>query len=381
MWCRKPHSSRRGGATGGLWRVSAGSRTFRPPTRLPAPRPPKRGPAPRARATETRPDPSVTCSGRQRVSEPPPARLRPPPAGTMGAPRAPLEASAVADAVRFFDHMADLVDPRFYHDEQRDAPNRRFLKKAARAAAAAESKALAKASKRARLDPDAAVSTIALQRSKQAARQAERAAAGGGGGGGGGQPPRGGAAEPGPGSAAAAAAGGGLQLNIASGAARRARWGRGGRGARVRGARPPRCTRAARCTLLRLRLAPPPHLALTPRPPPPAPRPPPAVPRPRALARGAAPAARGAHPGGAHRAPRRGVGRQGREKGRQGRQGEEAPQVAGGPGQGVAAAADREAAQGAARRGQQAVRGRARARSRAWEGKCSARTPAGPALQ
>jgi hypothetical protein len=125
----------------------------------------------------------------------------------------------VSDACRFFDHMADLIDPRFYYDDKRDAPNPRYLKKAARHAARAEAKVLAKATKRAKLDPDAALTTVSeVQRSKAAAKAAEKVAAAAKRGGGGQPPaPRGGAAELGPGSAAAAAQKG-MQFTIGSGA-------------------------------------------------------------------------------------------------------------------------------------------------------------------
>lgn len=77
----------------------------------------------------------------------------------------------VGDACRFFDHLADLVDPKYYYDDQREPVNMRFMKKTARSAAKAALKEHYKQNKRAKLDPDAAVTTVELQRSKQEAKQ------------------------------------------------------------------------------------------------------------------------------------------------------------------------------------------------------------------
>ncbi|GBF94110.1 hypothetical protein Rsub_07097 [Raphidocelis subcapitata] len=145
----------------------------------------------------------------------------------MGAPQT-ADAQLVGEACRFFDRLADLIDPRFYYDDEREPLNLRFMKKAARGAAKAALKESAKQGKRARLDPDAAVTTVELQRNRAEAKKAAAAGGGGagggapagGGGGGGGQPPdaqRGGAAEPGPGSARQQ--GQGFRLNISSGPA------------------------------------------------------------------------------------------------------------------------------------------------------------------
>jgi len=148
----------------------------------------------------------------------------------------------VGEACKFFDHMADLIDPRFYYDDGRETVNLRFMKKAARGAVKETLKQHKKENKRAKLDPDTALTTIELQRSKQAAKQQQKQQLGAGGKAGGAaaaagvQPPaaaaaggkqqqqqRGGAAEPGPGSSAhqqQQQQNKGMQLNISAGRSR-----------------------------------------------------------------------------------------------------------------------------------------------------------------
>mgnify|MGYP001811097987 CR=1 FL=1 len=127
------------------------ARSRAPQAAPPAAAPPTPAPAPPPPPPLPRPCPHL------------PPRPLAPPAGVS---------ERAAAAVRFFDRLADLVDPKFYYDSDRDTVNLRYMKKADRGAAKAQM-------------------TVELQRSKQAAK------AGGGGGG----AARGGAAGAGPGSA------------------------------------------------------------------------------------------------------------------------------------------------------------------------------------
>jgi hypothetical protein len=165
----------------------------------------------------------------------------------------------VGEACRFFDHMADLIDPRFYYDDGRDPINLRYMKKAARNDAKAALKEKGKQQKRTKLNPEAALTTVELQKKQQAAKQQQQqeaaaaAAAGGKGGGkgsaaaGGAQPPaaaaghqRGGAAELGPGSARQQQQNG-LQFKISSGRCTLAQCREAFRALCVHGARPINC--------------------------------------------------------------------------------------------------------------------------------------------
>ncbi|GLC33579.1 hypothetical protein PLESTB_000091000 [Pleodorina starrii] len=71
----------------------------------------------------------------------------------------------VAEHARFFDHLVELVPPRFYYDDDARV-NTRFLKKEAREELKADVKFKAKIAKLEKLDPDKAVTTLELQRRK-----------------------------------------------------------------------------------------------------------------------------------------------------------------------------------------------------------------------
>lgn len=64
---------------------------------------------------------------------------------------------------RFFNQLADLVDPRYYHAEEREPHNPKFMKRDAAAAAKQAFKEARKANKLARLDPDGPKTTTQLQ--------------------------------------------------------------------------------------------------------------------------------------------------------------------------------------------------------------------------
>ncbi|WIA40686.1 hypothetical protein OEZ86_004382 [Tetradesmus obliquus] len=86
-------------------------------------------------------------------------------------------AAAVAGHCRFFDYLADLVDPKFYHADDREHINPKYMKHAERAATKRAFKEQYKQKKRAKLDPDAVKTTTELHK-KQAQEAAERQAAG-----------------------------------------------------------------------------------------------------------------------------------------------------------------------------------------------------------
>jgi hypothetical protein len=65
---------------------------------------------------------------------------------------------------QYFDHLADLVDPKYYHDDGREPVNPKYMKKTARIATKQAFKEQYKQNKRAKLDPDAAKTTTELQR-------------------------------------------------------------------------------------------------------------------------------------------------------------------------------------------------------------------------
>ncbi|KAF6254094.1 surfeit locus protein 6-domain-containing protein [Scenedesmus sp. NREL 46B-D3] len=78
---------------------------------------------------------------------------------------------------RFFDYLADLVDPKFYHADDREHINPKYMKHAERTATKRAFKEQYKQNKRAKLDPDAVKTTTQLHK-KQAQEAAERQAAG-----------------------------------------------------------------------------------------------------------------------------------------------------------------------------------------------------------
>lgn len=94
----------------------------------------------------------------------------------------------VGSHCRFFDRLADLVDPQFYHaNDDREPINPKYMKQADRAAIKRVFKEQHKQNKRAKLDPDAITTTTQLQAAQaQAAadkqQQQQSAAAAGGGG-------------------------------------------------------------------------------------------------------------------------------------------------------------------------------------------------------
>lgn len=65
---------------------------------------------------------------------------------------------------QYFDHLADLVDPKYYHDDGREPVNLKYMKKTARIATKQAFKEQYKQNKRAKLDPDAHKTTTELQR-------------------------------------------------------------------------------------------------------------------------------------------------------------------------------------------------------------------------
>lgn len=73
----------------------------------------------------------------------------------------------VGSHVRFFDRLADYVDPKFYHaDEEREHINTKYMKRDERAAVKRSFKEQHKQNKRAKLDPDAIKTTTELQRQR-----------------------------------------------------------------------------------------------------------------------------------------------------------------------------------------------------------------------
>lgn len=78
---------------------------------------------------------------------------------------------------RFFDYLADLVDPKYYHSDDREHINPKYMKHAERATTKRAFKEQYKQNKRAKLDPDAIKTTTELHK-KQAQEAAERGDAG-----------------------------------------------------------------------------------------------------------------------------------------------------------------------------------------------------------
>lgn len=69
----------------------------------------------------------------------------------------------IASHSNFFDHLVELVPAKYYLDTDNDRLNLKFLKQNERAAAKATFKQQYKASKRSKLDPDKAKTTLELQ--------------------------------------------------------------------------------------------------------------------------------------------------------------------------------------------------------------------------
>ncbi len=66
-----------------------------------------------------------------------------------------MAAQSVEQHARFFDHLVELIPPRFYYADAEERVDLHSMKKAARLAAKQEFKAKHKQNKRAKLDPDA----------------------------------------------------------------------------------------------------------------------------------------------------------------------------------------------------------------------------------
>jgi len=79
----------------------------------------------------------------------------------------------VSSHSRFFDYLADLVDPKYYHAEEREHINTKYMKHDERAATKRAFKEQYKQNKRAKLDPDAVKTTTELQRKQARERQQE----------------------------------------------------------------------------------------------------------------------------------------------------------------------------------------------------------------
>lgn len=69
----------------------------------------------------------------------------------------------VAGQCRFFNYLADLVDPKFYHANDREHVSLKYMKRDERAATKRAFKEQYKQNKRAKLDPDAVKTTTELQ--------------------------------------------------------------------------------------------------------------------------------------------------------------------------------------------------------------------------
>lgn len=78
----------------------------------------------------------------------------------------------VQQQCKFFDHLADLVDPRYFYEE-REPIDVRYLKKSARAATKRAFKEQYKKNKRIKLDPDAVKTTTQLQQQQQEQRESK----------------------------------------------------------------------------------------------------------------------------------------------------------------------------------------------------------------
>lgn len=70
----------------------------------------------------------------------------------------------IASQCRFFDYLADLVDPKFYHSDVHDHVNTKYMKRDERAATKRAFKEQYKQNKRAKLNPDAIATTTELQK-------------------------------------------------------------------------------------------------------------------------------------------------------------------------------------------------------------------------
>jgi hypothetical protein len=81
----------------------------------------------------------------------------------------------IGSHVRFFDRLADYVDPKFYHaDEDREHINTKYMKRDERAAVKRAFKEQHKQNKRAKLDPDAIKTTTELQRQRAEAAEQQQ---------------------------------------------------------------------------------------------------------------------------------------------------------------------------------------------------------------
>lgn len=115
---------------------------------------------------------------------------------------------------QFFDRLADLIDPKYYHGAANAPLQTKYMKHSQKVAAKAALKVQKKKNKRAKLDPDAAATTTEVQKKKK--QRVEQSSDSGS------EDDDGGAA-PGPMSTQLAAEGGALaaQLNISAGMLRR----------------------------------------------------------------------------------------------------------------------------------------------------------------
>jgi hypothetical protein len=77
----------------------------------------------------------------------------------------------------FFDHLVELVPAKYYLASEQQQVNLKYLKKSARDATKAAFKQQYKQSKRAKLDPDQAKTTLELQRQQQQGAKAKVGAA------------------------------------------------------------------------------------------------------------------------------------------------------------------------------------------------------------
>eukprot|EP00798_Chlamydomonas_sp_ICE-L_P002205 gene2205-33765_t len=75
----------------------------------------------------------------------------------------PLSEENAAELSSFFDRLVDLIPAKYYHDEEHDRMDLRYMKKAARAEAKASFKVQHKKAKLAKLDPDTPSTVLELQ--------------------------------------------------------------------------------------------------------------------------------------------------------------------------------------------------------------------------
>eukprot|EP00879_Flechtneria_rotunda_P023180 GHRR01024506.1.p1 GENE.GHRR01024506.1~~GHRR01024506.1.p1 ORF type:complete len:135 (+),score=45.85 GHRR01024506.1:584-988(+) len=80
----------------------------------------------------------------------------------------------IAAQCRFFDYLADLIDPKYYFDEDREHVNTKFMKHDERAATKRAFKEQYKQNKRAKLDPNAIKTTTELQKKQAQELQQDR---------------------------------------------------------------------------------------------------------------------------------------------------------------------------------------------------------------